>query len=54
MKDWRFRIAEQRGTLLALILFLAVFAVYLANHKAIESNGLHGNDRRQYRADRRQ
>jgi ribose transport system permease protein len=34
MKDWRYIVAEQRGTLLALALFVAMFTVYAANHQA--------------------
>ncbi len=34
MKDWRYTIAEHRGTLLALGVFLALFAIYGANHPA--------------------
>ena len=32
--DWRFRFAEQRGTLLALAVFIAMFVIYTANHPA--------------------
>ncbi len=39
MKDWRFWFAEQRGTLLALAIFLAMFALYVSNHPAILNNG---------------
>jgi ribose transport system permease protein len=34
MSDWRFRLAEQRGTLMALAIFLLMFAIYVANHPA--------------------
>lgn len=34
MKDWRFHFAEQRATLLALAIFLAMFTLYIANHPA--------------------
>ena len=34
MSDWRYRLAEQRGTLLAFLFFLAMFAVYASNHPA--------------------
>jgi ribose transport system permease protein len=34
VKDWRYIIAEHRGTLLALGVFLALFVVYGANHPA--------------------
>jgi len=39
MKEFRFWFAEQRGTLLALAIFLVMFAVYLTNHPAILNNG---------------
>ena len=39
MKDWRFWLAEQRGTLLAFAIFVVMFAIYLFNHPAIASNG---------------
>ena len=39
MKDFRFWFAEQRGTLLALAIFMAMFAIYLGNHPAILNNG---------------
>jgi ribose transport system permease protein len=39
MKDWRFWFNSQRGTLLALAIFAAMFAIYLANHPAIVNNG---------------
>lgn len=34
MKDWRFFLAEQRGTLMALGIFIAMFILYTANHPA--------------------
>ncbi|MFZ2100216.1 MAG: ABC transporter permease [Oricola sp.] len=34
MKEWRFILAENRGTLLAFGLFIAMFAIYVANHPA--------------------
>ena len=34
MKDWRYRFAEHRGTLLALGIFLAMFVIYTSNHPA--------------------
>jgi ribose transport system permease protein len=34
MKDWRFWLAEQRGTLMALAIFLIMFAIYTSNHPA--------------------
>ena len=34
MKDWRYLLADQRGTLLALGLFVLMFAIYVTNHPA--------------------
>ena len=34
MKDWRYWLAEQRGTLLALGIFVFMFVIYTANHPA--------------------
>ncbi|MBZ9807451.1 ABC transporter permease [Mesorhizobium sp. BR1-1-9] len=34
MKDWRYWLAEQRGTLLALGIFIVMFVIYTANHPA--------------------
>ncbi|CAM5576028.1 ribose transport system permease protein [Aquamicrobium terrae] len=34
MKDWRYWLAEQRGTLLALAIFLVMFTLYTSNHPA--------------------
>jgi ribose transport system permease protein len=34
VKDWRFFLAEQRGTLMALGIFIAMFILYTANHPA--------------------
>ncbi len=34
MKDWRYWFNEQRGTLLALFIFILMFAIYVANHPA--------------------
>jgi len=34
LKDWRYRFAEHRGTLLALGIFLAMFVIYTSNHPA--------------------
>jgi ribose transport system permease protein len=34
MSDWRYRFAEQRGTLLALLTFLVMFVIYVSNHPA--------------------
>jgi ribose transport system permease protein len=39
VKDWRFWFAEQRGTLLALGIFVLMFVIYVVNHPAIESQG---------------
>jgi ribose transport system permease protein len=39
MREWRFWLAEQRGTLLAVGIFILMFAIYLFNHPAIENNG---------------
>ncbi|RUY62630.1 ABC transporter permease, partial [Mesorhizobium sp. M7A.F.Ca.CA.001.05.1.1] len=34
MKDWRYWLAEQRGTLLAFGIFIVMFAIYTSNHPA--------------------
>ncbi|TPI14995.1 ABC transporter permease [Mesorhizobium sp. B4-1-1] len=34
MKDWRYLMAEQRGTLLALGIFIVMFIIYTTNHPA--------------------
>ncbi len=34
MKDWRFLIREQRGTLIAVALFVIMFTIYVTNHPA--------------------
>src|SRR5258706_16368315 len=34
MNDWRFRLAEQRGTLLAAAIFVVMFFIYISNHPA--------------------
>jgi ribose transport system permease protein len=34
VKDWRYRLGEHKGTLLAFIFFLLMFAVYAGNHPA--------------------
>jgi len=34
VKDWRFWVAEQRGTLIALGIFVVMFIIYVANHPA--------------------
>jgi len=39
VKEWRFWLAEQRGTLLALGIFVLMFTIYLVYHPAIESQG---------------
>jgi ribose transport system permease protein len=33
-EDWRYRIGEHRGTLLAIAAFVVMFAIYTANHQA--------------------
>ena len=39
MSEWRYWFNSQRGTLLALAIFLLMFAIYIANHPAIANNG---------------
>ncbi|CAN7245806.1 ABC transporter permease [Rhizobium sp. LjRoot30] len=34
MKDWQYRLAEHRGTLTALFIFVVMFIIYTANHPA--------------------
>ena len=34
MSEWRFWFAKQRGTLLAIAIFLVMFTIYSANHPA--------------------
>ena len=34
MRDWRYRLAEHRGTLLAFVFFILMFAIYASNHPA--------------------
>lgn len=34
MRDWRYRFAEQRGTLLALLILIVMFTIYVSNHSA--------------------
>lgn len=34
MKDWAYRLGEQKGTLLAIAVFVVMFAVYAGNHPA--------------------
>ncbi|MBN9075581.1 MAG: sugar ABC transporter permease [Rhizobiales bacterium 65-79] len=34
MKDWKYWLAEQRGTLLAFVTFIVMFAIYVSNHPA--------------------
>jgi ribose transport system permease protein len=34
VRDWRYRLGEHRGTLLAFIFFLLMFAIYAGNHPA--------------------
>ncbi|MEO9167077.1 MAG: ABC transporter permease [Aestuariivirga sp.] len=34
MKDWRFWLEEQRGTLMAVVIFVVMFTIYTSNHPA--------------------
>src|SRR5918992_3646519 len=34
LADWRYRVAEHRGTLLAFGIFVVMFIIYTANHPA--------------------
>jgi ribose transport system permease protein len=34
VRDWRYRLGEHRGTLLALVFFVLMFAIYASNHPA--------------------
>lgn len=34
MSDWRYKFSEQRGTLFAAVVFVAMFAIYSGNHEA--------------------
>ena len=34
MRDWRYRLGEHRGTLLALVFFILMFVIYTSNHPA--------------------
>ncbi len=34
MRDWRFWVTEQRGTLLAFSIFVVMFVIYISNHPA--------------------
>ena len=34
MRDWRYRLGEHRGTLLAVVFFVLMFAIYASNHPA--------------------
>ncbi len=34
MSNWRYRLAQNRGTLLAFVFFIAMFAIYSSNHPA--------------------
>ena len=34
MKDWRYLLAEQRGTLMAVLIFAVMFLIYVSNHPA--------------------
>jgi len=39
MSDWRYKISEHKGTMLAIAIFVVMFTIYLVNHPAITSNG---------------
>ena len=39
MSEFRFWFAGQRGTLLALAIFLLMFSIYVGNHPAIANGG---------------
>ena len=34
MSDWRYLLAQNRGTLLAIVFFVVMFAIYTSNHPA--------------------
>lgn len=34
MNDWQYRLAEHRGTLTAVAIFVVMFIIYTANHPA--------------------
>ena len=34
MNDWRYRLAEHRGTLIAIAIFALMFVIYISNHPA--------------------
>jgi ribose transport system permease protein len=34
VKDWRYRLSEHRGTMLAFVFFILMFAIYAGNHPA--------------------
>lgn len=34
MNDWRYRLAEHRGTLIAVAIFVVMFVIYISNHPA--------------------
>ena len=34
MRDWRYRLGEHRGTLLAFVFFILMFTIYASNHPA--------------------
>lgn len=34
MKDWRYLLAEHRGTLVAVAIFVVMFVIYISNHQA--------------------
>ncbi|HEY4806304.1 MAG TPA: ABC transporter permease, partial [Roseiarcus sp.] len=34
MSDWRYVLAQSRGTLLAIVFFVVMFVIYTSNHPA--------------------
>src|SRR3546814_584057 len=34
MTEWRYRLAEHKGTLLAIVVFAVMFTIYVGNHPA--------------------
>ena len=34
MSDWRYSLAERRGTLMAVAIFVVMFVIYVSNHPA--------------------
>ena len=37
MKNWRFLVREQRGTLIAVALFVVMFTIYVTNHPDVSA-----------------